>query len=88
MSKITDIKKDAKQYPGSYELGVSGRTKVNGLVVTFVAYTNPQNITANCYVGYAAGGKEYSITSTTLDIYNLEEVKAVVIGDLTYKLTR
>jgi len=82
---IADIKKRAKQYPGSYELGVSGRTKVNGKVVTFVAYTNPQNSTSACYVAYSVDGREYSMTRYSLDIHDKEAVKLIVVADCEYR---
>jgi hypothetical protein len=31
MSLISDIKKDARDYPGSCEVGLSGRAKLNGV---------------------------------------------------------
>jgi putative lipoic acid-binding regulatory protein len=75
MSIISEIKKDAKEYPGSYEVGVSGRFKLDDVIVSFIAYTNPQNTTNACYINYTANGRDYSITSHNLDIYNAEQVK-------------
>jgi len=79
---IAEIKKLAKQYPGSYKLGTSGRRKLNGSIVTFIAYTDPENTTGACYIKYMANGKEYSITSRTLDIYNIDDIKELILKDL------
>jgi hypothetical protein len=82
MSLISDIKKDARDYPGSCEVGLSGRAKLNGVWVTFIAYTNPQNTTSACYIKYTAGGRDHSITSHDLDIYNVDQVKKYIELDL------
>jgi hypothetical protein len=70
-----EIKKAAREYPGSYRLGVSGKFKTNGVMVTFIAYTNPNNVTGACYINYMIKGVSKGLVVYNLDIYNIEKVK-------------
>jgi hypothetical protein len=81
MSTVSEIKKSAKLYPGSYRLGTSGRFKLNGVMVSFIAYTNPQNITNASYINYTAGGRDYSMTSHNVDIHDTEMIKQFIRND-------
>lgn len=82
MSRVSEVKKAASEYSGSYRLGASGRTKLKGVIVTFIAYTNPNNVTGASYIAYSAAGKDRGITSYNLDIYNCTQIKELIELDL------
>jgi hypothetical protein len=61
--RISDLRKTAKQYPGSYSIIDSGSCKIGKLSVKYLRYTNPNNATDAEYINYEIrGGKDGSIT--------------------------
>jgi hypothetical protein len=79
---VSDIKRRAREYPGSYQLGITGRTKINGVTVTYISYTNPNNITSRAYVNYSYKNTEDSMNIDVADMYNKTKIEAKLESEM------
>jgi len=60
MSRLASLRKTASAFPGSYEILEDGRIGK----VSFIRYTNPNNITDAQYVAWKVrGGRDGSFTT-------------------------
>lgn len=75
---IADVKRDARQYPGSYRLGISGRVKINGVTVTYLTYTNPNNSTDAAYIAYRYNGNDDGMTIREKDMHDRKAIESAL----------
>jgi len=71
MSNLSELRKNAREYPGSIQIIEDSRVRLAGKSVSYVRYTNPNNTTSTEYVAYKCGDKEGSIT-TRQDVVSLD----------------
>jgi len=73
-SNLQEIRRDAREYPGSYRIIEDGR--MNG--VSFIRYQNPNNVTDTEYIAWKRGYNEGSCNcrshSITKDVLKYEGV--------------
>ena len=82
---IAKIKADARQYPGSCELGLEGRKKIEGQMISYIAYTNPQNTTSYAYIEYGNGWNSRGISKMGLDIWDRKQIEDLIEYEIKYK---
>jgi IMP cyclohydrolase len=72
MSNLSELRQSARQYSGSYRIIEDRRNQtIDGVRLSYIRYTNPNNITNNEYIEWKTKNHEGGLTttsnSTTLD---------------------